>query len=134
MDDIEQRLDDVVWAYPEPHRALALQVRQLIRKTSDSLCLPGGVTETLKWGQPSWLPCRKGIGTTLRLGVHDSTHLGLFVHCQTTLIDEFRECLGDEVAFSGNRAVLLNVHKPLSEDVVTHCVTAALTYHRNKTR
>ena len=49
------------------------------------------LTETLKWGQPVYLPAKKH-GTTIRLGwkPDQPDTIGLYVHCQTTLIDQYR--------------------------------------------
>jgi hypothetical protein len=132
MSDSEELVDAALRDLPSAHQAFALRIRDIIRDVAEQLDLDGGLIETLKWGQPSWLPARRGIGTTVRLAVHNDTMLGLLVHCQTNLLDGFRLTFGDELSYSDNRAVLFDVNKPLPEDAVRHCVTAALTYHRNK--
>jgi hypothetical protein len=133
MNDSEELVDAALREFPDVHQAFALRIRDIIRDVAQQLDLEGGVIETLKWGQPSWLPARKGIGTTVRLAVHNDTMLALLVHCQTNLLDGFRLTFGDELSYSDNRAVLFDVRKPLPEDAVRYCVTQALTYHRNKT-
>ena len=132
MNDMEELVDAALRAFPAAHQAHALRIRDLIYEVAATLDLAGGLNETLKWGQPSWLPVRKGIGTTVRLAVHDGGALGLYVHCQTTLVDEFRATFGDDLAYSGTRAVLLDVHTPLPGDAVRHCISKALTYHQDK--
>ncbi len=134
MSDSEELVDAALRQFPAQHQSIALRIRGIILEVAEQLNLDGGVVETLKWGQPSWLPARRGVGTTVRLAVHDDTMLGLYVHCQTNLLDGFRLTFGDDLHYSGNRAVLFDVGKPLHEDAVIHCVTQALTYHQNKVR
>lgn len=54
-------------AYPERARRTMMQLRALIFEmaASDEV---GGVVETLKWGQPAYLPVNARAGTTIRLG------------------------------------------------------------------
>ncbi|WP_224814322.1 DUF1801 domain-containing protein [Hasllibacter sp. MH4015] len=84
--------------------------------------------ETLKWGQPAYLPAKRA-GTTLRLGV-EADHPALFVHCGTTLVDRYRAEFPNEFTYSGNRAVLLS--PGFSEAAFQQIAAMALTYHRAK--
>ena len=90
----------------------------------------GPLSETLKWGEPAYLtPGRTG--TTIRLGVSKTARdqVALFVHCQTTLIDGFRDHFADTFAYEGNRALILRPG-PIPEAALAQCIRAALTYHR----
>jgi len=122
---------DVVQATDEPHRSVLLQLRDIILSEAEAADLPGGFHETLKWGQPSYLPNRRGVGTTLRIAVHDEAHVGVYVHCQTSLIEQFRERFGDAVSYSGTRAVLLPVDQPIPEAIIRECTRLTLGYHRS---
>ena len=95
----------------------------------------GPLTETLKWGQPAYLTEVTRSGTTLRLGYvpGEALPLRLYVHCQTNLVDRYRDRFGDVLRFEGNRAICL----PETAEAVTnaplrHCIAMALTYHRDK--
>jgi hypothetical protein len=55
----------------------------------------------------------------------------MFFHCQTDLVDTFRE-LYPKLSYSGNRAILLDAGKKLPEAELRHCVALALTYHLRK--
>lgn len=88
----------------------------------------------LKWGQPSYLTSVSKGGTTIRIGPAkgEPGRVALYVHCQTHLIDRFRERYGDTLSFEGKRAILLDVEAPLPVEPLRHCIALALTYHRDK--
>ncbi|MEM8871320.1 MAG: DUF1801 domain-containing protein [Pseudomonadota bacterium] len=92
------------------------------------------LSETLKWGEPSYATVRTKAGTPIRLGWSRKTpkRCAMFVNCQTTLLDQYRERYGDELEFQGNRAVVIPTDGPLNEAPVVGCIALALTYHRNK--
>lgn len=125
--DIKAAFDQM----PSDIRQMALQIRDLIRDTALTLPETGGVTECLKWGQPAWLPVRKAIGTTVRVGA-EGGDLALYVHCQTGLIEEFRRHYADKFRFSGNRALLIDGSGPIPSGELAHCIALALTYHARK--
>ena len=121
-------------AFPKRRREDLLRLRELVFLTASQNMKIDGITETLKWGQPSYLPVRPKTGTTIRLGLpkNDPDHFGLYVHCQTSLIAEFRELFGAKLAFEGNRAVLLKHGSVFPADELAHCISLALTYHLDK--
>ncbi len=91
----------------------------------------GGLEETLKWGQPAYLPAKPRTGSTVRIGPikDDPDRYALFVHCQTTLIDDFRQLYEDRFSFVGNRALAFPHGEPLPRPALRHCISLALTYH-----
>lgn len=92
----------------------------------------GPLTETLKWGQPAYLPAKKA-GTTLRLG-EDAGQPTLFVPCSTNLLDRYRDAFPSEFTYSGARAVHLPAQGPFPEAAFQQIASMALTYHRDKRR
>ena len=56
---------------------------------------------------------------------------GVF-HCQTDLVETFRELYPKEFSYGGNRSILLNAQDEVPETALRHCVALALTYHLNK--
>lgn len=90
------------------------------------------LTETLKWGQPSYLPHKKA-GTTLRLG-EDAGQPTLFVPCSTNLLDRYRDAFPTEFTYSGTRAVHVPSTSPNSDAAFQQIAAMALTYHRDKRR
>ena len=118
---------------PGPRRKLKV-LRELIYRTAAALEGVGTLEETLKWGEPAYLTAESRSGSTIRLGykeAHPEKYFLLF-HCQTNLIDSFRDFHSDELVFEGNRAIVFRVDQPLPVDAVTHCIASALTYHLRK--
>lgn len=107
-------------------------LRQLILEIASTDPRIGPVEETLKWGQPSIAPVHRNIGTPIQLGETKDGDIGLFVHCQTTVISEFRSMHGDAFKFDGNRAILFPTGSELPLDALAPLIKRALTYHLNK--
>jgi Na+-transporting methylmalonyl-CoA/oxaloacetate decarboxylase gamma subunit len=107
------------------------EIRALIREVATQTGT-APLTETLKWGEPAFLPAKRA-GTTIRLGASD-THAKLFVHCQTTLVDSYRSRFPTEFAYEGNRAVLVPLDQPPNRAALAQVIAMALTYHRSKTK
>ncbi|MEM7100432.1 MAG: DUF1801 domain-containing protein [Pseudomonadota bacterium] len=105
----------------------------LVRTTGERIPQLGGLTQTTKWGQTSFLPVKARVGTTVRVDHHDEQHVALYVHCQTNLVETFKT-LFPELEYSGNRAILFETSKPLPKDAIKVCVEAAFLYHLNKRR
>ncbi len=118
-------------AFPQDAQARLAEIRQLIFDVANAEGV-GPLTETLKWGQPSYLTEATKAGTTVRLGQPDEATVALYVHCQTTLVDQYRERYADTLAFDGNRAVVIPIKGPLPADALAGAIALALTYHRTK--
>ncbi|APH71934.1 DUF1801 domain-containing protein [Aquibium oceanicum] len=117
---------------PEPIRDQALALRALVQEAAASI---DGVklVETLKWGEPAYLPGRAG--TTVRIGWDRSSgDVRLLVNCQTTLVEHWRTRFDGRLAFEGNRAVVVPVAAPLDVPALRACIADALTYHASKRR
>ena len=127
-DDVKHAFD----AMPDAQRAHALQLRNWILDVAADNDAIGVLKETLKWGEPSYLPAKPRVGSTVRIASFDADAVGLYFNCQTMLVENFRRTYGDDLEFSKNRAVVFRTDLPLSEEVVKQCVSAALLYHRNK--
>lgn len=108
-----------------------MQIRTLIFRVAGEDSAIGPLTETLKWGQPSYLTEKTKSGTTLRLGASDET-VSLFVHCQSHVAEQWRAQYGDTLDIIGNRELRLPATGPIPEDPVRHCIAMALTCHARK--
>lgn len=117
---------------PSSHKPYAYQLRDLVWQVADDMDLGCEVVETLKWGEPSYLPAKPKIGSTLRIGQFDDTYIALYFNCQTMLVENFRSMFGGDVEYSKNRAVLFNVTEPLPESIVKTCATRTFRYHLDK--
>ncbi len=117
--------------YPKPARIQLLKPLDLVFETAANLPKTGPITETLKWGEPSYL---NKAGTTIRLAWSDKRPdvVGLFVNCQTSLLDDWREHYSETLDLIGNREIRLPLGAPLPLDPLRHCIAMALTYKSRK--
>src|SRR5882724_1563586 len=127
-------VDAVFRAYPAPIKARLLALRRLIFDTAKTTKGVGRLEETLKWGQPSYLTAETKSGSTIRIDQVKSAanQYAVYFHCQTDLVETFRELYPTEFSYGGNRSILLNAADDVSEPALRHCVALALTYHLNK--
>ena len=125
-------VEAVFSGFSEPCKTRLLELREIILATAESLELEGGVEETLKWGEPSYLPRKRQVGSTVRLGKFDDEHIGLYFNCQTMLVEGFRSTYGQDLVYSKNRAVLFKMNEPLPEKIIAACTRRALRYHLDK--
>ncbi len=119
-------------AYPAAQRAALLDLRHLILDAAADAHVE--VTETLKWGEPAYLPARPRVGTTVRINALKGSADGyaLYVHCQTTLMDSYRHLYPDDFTFEGQRALIFRTGAAVPQAALKHCIALALTYHRAK--
>ena len=104
----------------------ALALRSLILDEADSLGV--GVTECLRWGQPSYI---SPIGTALRIGAPKTGGFALYAHCQTTVIPEFEEQFGSEFEIEGTRAVHFRNKRDLRPSKLRLLIAHGLQYKRS---
>ncbi|MCB1407007.1 MAG: DUF1801 domain-containing protein [Rhodobacteraceae bacterium] len=124
-----------VWArYPGAMRGRFQTLRGLIYTVAAETEGVGPLTETLKWGQPAYLTEASRSGTTIRLGTVKSAPAAcaVLVSCQTTLIESFRAQFAGDLAFDGNRAMVLVPDRGLPVGALRLCLLSALTYHAAK--
>jgi hypothetical protein len=117
-----------------PHTKQALlTIREWIFEIAKSSDEIGQIEECLKWGEPSYVTHSPQSGTPLRLSHLKSNPAayGLFVHCQTTIIEDFRVIYPD-LNYDKNRGVLFDSYEPLQTDVVKPFIYLALSYHSRK--
>ena len=112
-------------------RGRLLALRSLILETAADNPLIGPLEETLKWGEPAFLTAATGSGTTVRINRYKKTDdkYAFYVHCQTDLIERYKQLYGDRLNFEGNRAVVFDVDEEPPVDIVKHMIAMALTYH-----
>ena len=124
----------IVAGYPPVAAAHLRNIRDLIYAMAAADSDIGPITETLKWNEPAYLTEATGSGTTIRLAWKESNpdRIGIYVHCQTNIIETLRAMLPDDIEFEGNRALLLDIAKPLPAEPVRIAVRMAMTYHLAK--
>lgn len=87
------------------------------------------LVQSLKWNQLSFASKQ---GTPVRIDRFSEDEVALFVPCQTTLVEEWRELFRDKLKFSGNRAIVFSVDEELPVDALKSCLQMAFNYHRGK--
>ena len=124
--DVEAKFD----AYPPAVKPRMLVLRELVLSVANRIGV-GELDESLKWGEPSYLA--KG-GSAIRMDWKSKTpdECFLFFRCQTKLVDTFRELYSEVLEFRGNRALVLQLGKPLPEREVAHCIELAHRYQSLK--
>jgi Domain of unknown function (DU1801) len=131
---LDPAVDAVFDAYPKPLKAKLLALRRLIFDTAKTTGGVGALQETLKWGQPSYLTPETKSGSTIRIDQVKNApgQYAVYFHCQTNLVETFRELYPKEFSYGGNRSILLNAQDQVPEAALRHCVALALTYHLTK--
>ena len=121
-------------AYPSDVKADLLRLRDLIFETAQETEGVGALQETLKWRQPSYLTPETKSGSTIRIDgiAKQPGRYALYVHCQSGLIERFRELYPDRFAFEGKRALIFEAGRKLPEKPLRHCIALALTHHRRR--
>ena len=127
-------VDAVFDTYPTPLKTKLLALRRLIFETATTTPGVGALQETLKWGQPSYLTTETKSGSTVRIDQVKSAPdcYAIYFHCQTDLVETFRQLYPTEFTYGGNRSILLNAKDRIPEPALRHCIALALTYHLNK--
>lgn len=126
---LRQELRSAFDAVPDDVRRRWIELRELVFETAAQTEGVGPVTESLKWGEPSFAVRS---GTPIRLGWKPSSSaiVRLLVHCQTDLVARWRELYGEILTFEGTRAIALPLDRELPSEELTHCIAMALTYKR----
>jgi hypothetical protein len=120
-------------AYPPAVRARLMALRELVFDTAAVTAGVGRLTETLKWGQPSYLTEESGSGTTVRIDrLKTGDGYAIYFHCQSGLLDHFRALYPDTFTFEGGRALRFGLADRLPVRPLRHCIALALTHHLRK--
>lgn len=121
-------------AYPEHIRPKMDRLRELIYEVAEQTEGVGEIEETLKWSEPAYLTKKPKSGTTVRIDWKEKSpeQIGMYVNCNTSLIETYRTMFKDELEFEGNRAIVLPVDLDLPEEELRICIQMALRYHLDK--
>ena len=120
-------------AYPAGLRRKLIALRELIFKVADATDGVGRLTETLRWGQPSYLTMESGSGSTIRIDrFKNSDGYAVYFHCQSGLVDQFRRIYPKTFRYEGKRAILFDRRERVPVSALGHCIGLALTHHARK--
>lgn len=120
-------------AYPPDLRAKLMALRELVFDTAEKTTGVGRLSETLKWGQPSYLTEETGSGTTVRIDrLKAGNGYATYFHCQSGLVEQFRELYPDTFKYQGKRAIVFASNDRVAAKELRHCIALALTHHSRK--
>jgi len=128
---VDPQVQSVMNSYPQIMRHRVSFLRQLILEAASDIQLIDSLQETLKWGEPAYLT---RTGSTIRIAWNESKpdQYGMYFHCQTKLVDTFRQIYTDVFRFEANRAILFHENDSIPTQELKQCITLALNYHRLK--
>jgi hypothetical protein len=127
-------VERVFAGYPADVRRKLADLRALIFDVASETDGVGKLEETLKWGQPSYLTTESRSGSLIRIDQLKSqpSKYAMYFHCQTTLVDTFREMFPRTFQFEGNRALIFDAASKIPAAQLRECIRLALTYHQKK--
>ncbi len=128
---MSEQIAEVVEHYPPQAKKVFKQVRGLVVNAANAISGLDNTTETLKWGEPSYLA--EG-GSTVRMKWTEKhpDQFSLFFNCNSILVETFREIYKDEFTYDGNRALSFGLNDPIPEEALEHCLSMAMQYHKLK--
>lgn len=132
----DQKVAAVFEVWPPEVRARLMALRETIFDVAAATEGVGPLTETLKWGQPSYLTEETGAGTTVRIDrlKGDSGGYAIYFHCQSGLVGRFRELYPEAFTYEGERAIRFGPKERVPARELRHCIALALTHHLRKKR
>ena len=114
-------------------RKKLLQIRELIFTTAADIDFVEEVTETLKWGEPSYVPLKQKVGSPIRLNqLKDKNQFALYFNCQSNLVPTFKQIYPKTFNYGDNRSIIFDIKDKIPVTELSHCISLALTYHLNK--
>ena len=127
-DDLPDAVVEAFKRYPTSGQQVLLEVRERVLAIANSDPEIGELTETLRWGELSYLTKETGSGSMIRLAMTKSSEPAVFFLCSTVLVDRFRQQYTHVFEFEKNRALILN--RPIDEigSELNECLKQALRY------
>lgn len=117
-------------SYPEKAQTQLLKIREAILELGREENI-GKVTETLKWGQPSYL-AKKGSTVRIDWAPNSPEYISVYFNCQSSLVETFKEIYPNCFQFVGNRQLVLPISEQAPSPELISCISMALRYHSIK--
>jgi hypothetical protein len=118
--------------FPDSTYEAARALVDLINETAAGLPEVGAIEDSLKWGEPSFTPRRKNVGSSVRIAARNDGKIAMNFICHTGLVERFREIYTGRLEFEGNRTIVVDPARPVQRTELGHCLAMALTYHLQK--
>lgn len=125
----DSTIQDKMESYPAAQKPKLLAMRELVYKSAAEQEKVGEISESLKWGQPTF---STKTGSPIRIDkIKDSENIAAYFICTTKLVDRFREIYPDNFKYVGNRSIEFSLNEDFDEEALSHCFAMALTYKLN---
>lgn len=124
--DVKKKFD----SYPDHIRKSMVQIRKAILEVAEENDIDE-VEETLKWSEPSYLVKN---GSTVRIDWKPKSpnQYAVYFHCQTTLVETFKQIYGGLFNYEGSRAIVFEETEKIPMEALKHCISLAFRYHKIK--
>ncbi len=111
-----------------------MSLRDLVLDTARTTEGVGPLEEALRWDQLSFITAQTKSGSTIRIDAlrSDPNKYAVYVHCQSGLIDEFRNRYPKQMTYVDQRSIVFALGQPMPVAELKHCISLALTYHLRK--
>ena len=117
--------------YPDSVREKMQFLRELVIETAEETEGIDELTETLKWGEPSYITKN---GSTLRMDWKKKApqQYAMYFQCTSKLVNTFRMIFEHQFQYEGKRAIVFQLDQEIPAWELKACIKAALTYHKVK--
>ena len=133
--DMPGEVKAVFDSFTADQREQALALRGEVLATVGAHPEIGALSECLKWREPSYLPAKANVGSTIRIApMKETGDVALFFICTSGLVEEFREVYPDTFNYHGNRAVTLRGSMEDVREELRHIIALALTMKLRRKR
>lgn len=121
----------IIKNYPPDVRRNLLALRKTIYEVAAVTEDCGQITENLKWNEPSYAS-RPKTGAPIRLAWHQKTpdKFGLYVPCQTSLINIFKNRYPKKFNYDKTRGIIFSRDNYIPSEEVKDFIKMALTYYK----
>ena len=121
----------LIQAHPKPVAEKLMALRGLIVWVAEQCDAVTRLTESVKWGQPSYA---SNCGSPIRVDWNSKSPetVQLYVPCQTKLVATFKTLYGEVLKLNGSRELILKIGEPFPEVILGHCIELALKYKKLK--
>ena len=130
----DSQVEDTFKEYPPDYRGKLLGLRKLIFAVADQIPEVGELKESLKWGEPSYEPLEKNIGSAVRIHWLKTKpdQFGIYFNCNTNLLERIQAKYPDQFNVEEKRALIFKWDDDLPLQILQDCIAMSLTYHLHK--
>lgn len=130
MKELQTLVNIKIASYPFEAKLYANTIRSMIYDVARDEGI-SHIEEALKWDEPSF---KAPNGSPIRMDWKSKTpdKFYIFFNCKTILIETFRTLYNSDLKFEGSRAIVLRLEDKVPKDILKHCISLALKYHKLK--